>query len=132
MKRLKITVDGTPYDVTVEEVGGEAPAVPQALAAPPAAAPAPSAPPAAASATSAPPAQHGSGAPGEVASPLAGTVLRIDVSVGQAVSAGDPLLHLEAMKMESVIVAPVSGSVKAINVADGASVQEGEVLLTIG
>jgi len=125
MKRLKITVDGTAYDVTFEEVGGAAPAPAAAPVSAPAAAAAPA--PAAA-----PPAPKGSGAAGEVTSPLAGTVLKIKVAVGQAVSAGDPVLVLEAMKMESVISAPTSGSVKSIDVAAGSSVQEGQLLLTIG
>jgi biotin carboxyl carrier protein len=67
-----------------------------------------------------------------VVSPLAGTVLKIEVSVGQTVANGDPVLVLEAMKMESVIVAPTAGTVKSIDVAAGSSVQEGQLLLTIG
>jgi len=59
-------------------------------------------------------------------------VLRVDVSVGQKVAAGDPVLLLEAMKMESVIATPVAGSVTAVNVAAGASVREGQVLVVIG
>lgn len=130
MKRLKITVDGTAYDVTVEEVGEDTPraSTPSPSAAPvsaPVSAPAVSTPPTVAASPG--PAGHG-----QVVSPLAGTVMRFEVALGQAVNAGDPVLFLEAMKMESVIVAPVSGSVKSIDVAAGASVQEGEVLLTIG
>ena len=134
MKRLKITVDGTPYDVTVEEIsdGAAAPA-PAPAPAPVAAAPAaPSPAPAPAPAASAAPAAQGGGAPGEVVSPLAGTVLEVVVSAGQAVNAGDDVLKLEAMKMESMVVAPVAGTVKSVDVAGGDSVQEGQVLLTIG
>lgn len=130
MKRLKITVDGTVYDVTVEEVGGEAPAPAAVPLAAPAAAPAPVRAPTPAPRAAAAP--TGSGAPGEVVCPLAGTVLRVDVSVGQTVAAGDPVVLLEAMKMESVIAAPVGGAVTAVNVAAGASVREGQVLAVIG
>jgi biotin carboxyl carrier protein len=133
MKRLKITVDGTAYDVTVEEVGGAAPVPAAAPAAAPVSAPVAAAAPAAAPApAAAAPAPKGTGAAGEVHSPLAGTVLKIEVAVGQEVATGDPVLVLEAMKMESVISAPTSGSVKSIDVAAGSSVQEGQLLLTIG
>jgi len=134
MKRLRITVDGTAYDVTVEEVGGAATAPAAAPAAAPVSAPAAAAAPAAApaAARAAPAAPMGSGAAGEVPSPLAGTVLKIEVTVGQTVGAGDPVLVLEAMKMESVISSPMAGTVKSIDVAAGSSVQEGQVLMTIG
>ena len=126
MKRLKITVDGTPYDVTVEEIedhpSGSASVQPQARA--------PSATPIVP--VSKPVRRLDAGAAGEVTSPMAGTVIKTVVSVGQNVKAGDPVLHLEAMKMESVLEAPVSGTVKTINVAEGDTVQEGAVLMSIG
>ena len=65
-------------------------------------------------------------------SPLAGTIIRIDVQAGQQVNPGDKLLCLEAMKMNTDIVAPGAGTVQSITVEVGASVQEGQVLLTIG
>jgi biotin carboxyl carrier protein len=124
MKRLKITVDGVPYDVTVEEV--EDAATPRPAATAPAVAPAPPHP-----AQTPSPVPAGT-APGQVASPLAGKVLEVLVSVGAAVNAGDAVLRLEAMKMESMVVAPSSGTVKSVDVGAGDSVQEGQVLVTIG
>ena len=126
MKRLKITVDGVPYDVTVEEI--EDAAEPRPAVTAPAPAPAP-APPSPAQTPSVGPA---GAAPGQVASPLAGKVLEVLVSVGAAVNAGDAVLRLEAMKMESMVVAPSSGTVKSVDVGAGDSVQEGQVLVTIG
>jgi biotin carboxyl carrier protein len=67
-----------------------------------------------------------------VASPLAGTIVSIDVAVGDTVSAGDQVLVLEAMKMNNVVQAPTSGTVTAIAVQPGATVTEGQGLLTIG
>ncbi len=63
---------------------------------------------------------------------MSGTIIRIDVQTGQQVNAGEKLLCLEAMKMNTDIVAPRVGTVQAISVDVGASVQEGQVLLTIG
>ncbi|ARC88431.1 biotin/lipoyl-containing protein [Rhodovulum sp. MB263] len=131
MKRLRITVDGTPYEVTVEEIEtgpGTAPTAapaPRSASAPPR--PAPAAPSVAAAAPSvAAPAQ-----PGAVLSPLAGTTVSVAVAVGQSVVAGEPLMVLEAMKMNTDIRAPQAGTVSAINVAPGATVTEGQVLLVL-
>ena len=66
-----------------------------------------------------------------VASPLPGTILRVNVAVGQAVKAGDVLLVLEAMKMENDITAPGNGVVSAIHVASGATVQTGDALVSL-
>ncbi|MFV0358788.1 DUF2118 domain-containing protein, partial [Tropicimonas sp.] len=68
---------------------------------------------------------------GAVPSPLAGTVVSVDVSVGQKVAAGDTLLVLEAMKMNTSISAPQEGTVAAVNVTPGATVTEGQVLVTL-
>lgn len=126
MRKFRITVEGTAYDVTVEDLDDGAvaavPAAPRPSAASiaPASAPIPAAPVA--------PVAAGAGA---VVSPLAGTVTRLDVAVGQAVTAGQTVLMLEAMKMNTAITASVAGTVSAISVAAGASVSEGQVLLTI-
>lgn len=119
MKNLKITVNGTTYDVQVEETGASsAPVAPAPAAAPApaqAAAPAPSA-----------------GAGTKVESPMPGTVLDIKVANGATVNEGDPVVILEAMKMENEINAPCSGTVTSICVNKGDSVDSGTVLVTIG
>ncbi len=119
MKNLRITVNGTSYDVQVEELGAGAAPAPVA-AAPVAAAPAPVAAPASAT---------GAGEP--VKSPMPGVILDIKVSAGQTVKKGDCLFILEAMKMENEIFAPVDGTIGTIAVAKGQNVDSGTVLTTI-
>ena len=120
MKNLRITVNGTAYDVQVEELSGsEAPAV---AAAPAAAAPAPAAKPAAPA-----------GAAGSIVvkAPMPGTVVNVVVSAGQAVKSGDDLVFIEAMKMETPVKAPQDGTVATIDVAKGEAVDSGKVLVTL-
>jgi biotin carboxyl carrier protein len=62
---------------------------------------------------------------------MPGLVLNILVSPGQAVQKGDPLIILEAMKMENVIKAAGEGHIKAINVLKGAAVEKGQLLLEL-
>jgi len=121
MRRFQVTVNGTAYDVTVEELNAAAPV---ASATP---APAPAAP--VAPAAKAAPAPAG-GTP--VAAPMPGTVNRINVKAGDSVKKGDVLLILEAMKMENDICAPADGKVLALAVGQGDSVNTDQVLLTIG
>lgn len=121
MKNLRITVNGTAYDVQVEELGSSsAPAASPAAA--PVAAPAPAAKPAAPA-----------GAAGSVVvkAPMPGTVVNVVVSAGQAVKAGDDLVFIEAMKMETPVKAPQDGTVATIDVAKGESVDSGKVLVTL-
>lgn len=128
MKRLRITVDGTAYDVTVEVVedtDSGMVALPSSPASPPPPAPALAAPAPAA----APAAPAGAG---DVTSPLAGTIVSIDVAVGDTVNAGDQVLVLEAMKMNNAVQATMSGTVKSIAVQAGATVVEGQALMTLG
>lgn len=129
MKRLRITVEGVAYEVTVEELdaGTVAPAAAAPVATPRPAAAAPAAPAPAAAPVAAP----GEGGPGAVPSPLAGTVVSVEVSVGQAVKTGDTLVVLEAMKMNTTIGALQDGTVTAISVAPGATVTEGQILVTL-
>ncbi len=115
MRKYNLNVNGTAYEVTVEEIQGGA-AAPAPVAAP---APAPAPAPAAA----------GSGEP--VSAPMPGTLLDVKVSVGQAVKSGDVLMILEAMKMENEIMAPKDGTVTSVSATKGASVQSGDVLCTI-
>ena len=63
-------------------------------------------------------------------SPMPGTVLDIKVAEGAAVTAGQVVLILEAMKMENEITAPADGTVASIPVAKGASVNSGDTLMT--
>ena len=119
MKNYTITVNGTVYDVTVEEGTGSAA---------PAAASAPKAAPKAAKPAAAKSAGAGSV---KVNAPMPGKILSVKSSVGQAVKKGDVLLILEAMKMENEVVAPEDGTVASIDVAAGDSVEAGAVLATL-
>ena len=69
---------------------------------------------------------------GSVLAPIPGLVLRLLAKEGDNVNAGDTVLILEAMKMESEIASTATGIIKTINVKEGASVQEGEVLIEVG
>jgi len=71
------------------------------------------------------------GAGGTVKAPMPGLVLRVEVEEGDAVSAGDGLVVLEAMKMENEIKAPVSGKVTAIHVDGGQAVDKGMVMVEV-
>jgi biotin carboxyl carrier protein len=62
---------------------------------------------------------------------MAGTVIEVKVNAGQTVKRGEEVLVLEAMKMESVLVAPIDGRVQNIAVTAGQSVQEGQTLLSL-
>ena len=137
MKKYNITVNGTVYEVEVEEVGagataasapGSFPAVAPASSPAPASDPAPSAPAAAPAPAGA---SAAAGAEGAVTAPMPGTVLDIKVSPGQAVNKGDVLVILEAMKMENEIMAPAAGTVDTIPASKGASVNAGAVLVPL-
>lgn len=122
MKNYTITVNGSVYDVVVEEGAGTgvaAPVAPKAAPAAPKAAPAaaPKAAPAAGSI--------------KVEAGAAGKVFKIEASVGQALKAGDPVVVVEAMKMEIPVVAPADGTVASINVAVGDAVEAGALLATL-
>ena len=128
MKKYNITVNGTSYEVVVEEVSSNG-AVSAPVAAP-VAAPAPAAAPKAApAAKKAAPA----GAQGSVSitAPMPGTILDVKVSVGQSVKKGETVCVLEAMKMENDIPASQDGVVASINVQKGASVGANDVLVTL-
>jgi len=130
MKKFKITVNGTVYEVEVEEVGSgvgrDALGTPQNNNAPingrQNAAPTKTPPPVA---TSVP-----SGAT-SVTAPMPGNILSVNVAVGDTVAEGDVVCVLEAMKMENEIVAPKSGTVASVNVAAGSAVNGGDVLVGI-
>jgi biotin carboxyl carrier protein len=136
IKRLRVTVDGNTYDVTVEmadELPGQYTAAPPPVqsAAPSNPAPRPTpAPPPVASAVPAP-RQPGPATPGDVPSPLAGRVTAVVVTAGQEVKEGDHLLTLEAMKMNTFVFSPKSGKVAEIKTAVGDAVEENQILMSI-
>ncbi len=131
--KYKVTLNGRTYEVEVEagkamlldEYEAIAPAAP-AAAAPVAAAPAAAATPAAPAA----PAVTGAGEP--ITAPMPGTILKVNVSNGQKVTAGTVLCVLEAMKMENEILAPKDGTVTQVVVSKGSTVDTGAPLVVIG
>lgn len=129
MKKYNITVNGTTYEVVVEEADGVASAPVYSAPAAPVATPAPAAAPKAAPA--APKAAPAAAGGTKVSSPMPGTILAIKVSAGQAVKKGDVICVLEAMKMENDIPAPCDGTVASVNVQKGASVNAGDILATL-
>lgn len=116
MRKFRVTVDGTSYEVEVEEIGGAATSTPvQNIA----------------SAPVAPVAKKvsvGNGAP--VKAPMPGNILKVLVSDHSTVKKGQPIVVLEAMKMENDIVADRDGTV-SICVKVGDTVESGAVLATI-
>ena len=135
-----VTLNGKNYEVNVEETEAiieSVTDVPVAVAAPAPVAVAPVAAPAAAPApvaeapAAAPAAPVVAGEGEKVLAPMPGNILGVNVSVGQAVKAGDVLFILEAMKMENEIVAPTDGTVKQILVQKGNTVDTDDVLAVI-
>lgn len=116
MKRYNITVNGTSYDVVVEEADASG------VTAPAPAAPAPKA------AAPAPAVVTGGT---NVEAPMPGVILDVKVNVGDTVSEGQALFVLEAMKMENDVNAPCAGTVASINVSKQANVETGTVLAVI-
>lgn len=110
MKTYKVNVNGTVYEVTVEEMNeneiksapAQAPAAPKAV-----------------------------GAGETISVPMPGTILSVKVKAGDTVKKGQVLAILEAMKMENEIMAPADGTVTSVSVAEGAAVKTGDVLCTI-
>ena len=123
MKNYRITVNGTSYDVSVEELSGGAAPVAAPVAAAPVAAPA--------AAPAAPaPAAGGAGSV-KGSSPMPGKILAVKANVGDSVKKGQVILILEAMKMENEVVAPEDGTIASIDVTVGASVESGDTLATL-
>lgn len=120
LRKFKIKVDGQEYQVEMEEIGAVAAPAPVAPVVAPAAPAAPAAPVAATPA--------GADA---MPSPMPGNILRILVNVGDTVTENQPLMILEAMKMENEIVAAKAGVVAGIHVKEGQVVNPGDALITI-
>ena len=115
MKSYTITVNGTAYEVTVEENGANGATTSAPVATPKKAAP------------------KASGKQGNVKinSPMPGKILSIKLNAGATVKKGDVIMLLEAMKMENEIVASEDGVIASINVAVGNEVEAGDVLATL-
>lgn len=118
MKTYKITVNGTAYDVVVEEVTNGEDSAPKAPAAKPAV-PAPA------------PVKKAVAAGTPITAPMPGKILDVKVSAGASVKRGQVVVVLEAMKMENEIVAPEDGVVADVAVSVGASVEAGDVLVSL-
>ena len=118
MKSYTITVNGNVYDVTVEETG-YAPSAPiTPVAAAPQAAPKAAAP------------ASGAGSI-KIEAGAAGKVFKVEAKPGTAVKAGDAIVVLEVMKMETPVVAPKDGVVATIDCSEGQAVEAGALLATM-
>ena len=126
LRKFKIAIDGMEYMVEMEEIGGvpqpvqtvQAPVAVAAVAAPTEQPAAPAAPVSAASGDA-------------MTAPMPGTILKVLVNIGDEVKENQPLMILEAMKMENEVVANHAGKVAGIHVNQGQVVNAGDALITI-
>jgi len=128
MKKYTITVNGTAYDVEVEDAGSVASA-PRAAAPAPKAAPAPAPKAAPAPAPAAAPAAPVAAGANTLEAPMPGKILEVRVKVGDAVKNGDVLVILEAMKMQNELMAGADGTVSDIRVSAGSTVNTGDLIM---
>lgn len=132
MRKFMINVNGKSYEVEVEEVKDGMTAAPVAAPAPRAAAPAQAAPKAAPAPAPAPKAAPSVPAGAStVTAPMPGTILSINVKVGDTVKKGTVLCILEAMKMENEIMAGGDATVASVAITQGDSVNTGQVLFAL-
>ena len=120
VESYRVSVNGTQYDVVVGPGDADISQITPVTAAPAAAA--------TPAATAAPPGTGGT----EIRAPLAGSVIDILVAVGDQVSDGDPVMIVEAMKMETEIRANASGKIQSIAIKKGDAIQSDQSLMTIG
>lgn len=114
MKNYRVNVNGTEYEVAIEEIAASE--VKKTAPATPPSAPKENAP---------------AGAGEKITAPMPGNILSVNVTAGQTVQSGDILMILEAMKMENEIMAPKAGTVTSVVVSKGTSVATGDLLCTI-
>ncbi|MBQ3934983.1 MAG: biotin/lipoyl-binding protein [Clostridia bacterium] len=124
MKKYIVTVNGTKYEVAVEE------ADPNAVYTPAKTEPAKAEPAKPEPAKEAPKPVSGDGE--AIVCPMPGTIVKLPVKAGQEVKKGDLLCVFEAMKMENEILAPRDGVVKSVALNEGASVSSGDTVLVLG
>jgi biotin carboxyl carrier protein len=125
-EKATVVVDGTEYAVDLLQLGRRK-VTADAVRPAPAAAAAPVATPVAAPPRTAP-ASRGEGG---IVAPMPGLVLAIKTREGEAVTAGQTLLVMEAMKMENAVTAPYAGTVSRIYVREGDSIAEGDLLVEV-
>ena len=128
MRNFLVNINGTSYEVAVEEIDGKAaPAAPAPAAAPKAAAaPAPAAAPAAPARK---PAASVNGT--KIICPMPGTIVAVNFQEGDTVKAGQAIFSLEDMKMESDITAHVDGVIRNLTVRKGDAAEAGSLLCSI-
>jgi biotin carboxyl carrier protein len=123
-QRADVTVNGTNYQVEMEQASAATAAIPTTASITiPAASPA---------APAANPAAKPAGEGKAVESPIPGVIVEVSVKVGDVVKAGQKVAVIEAMKMENEIQAPEAGTVTAVIVNKGDSVLEGDPIVKIG
>lgn len=131
MKKYNITVNGTVYEVEVEEVTADIPAAAPVKKAVPAVTPVSVPQKTEKAAAAAIPVTAGAAGNIKINSPMPGNILKVNVTAGQQVKKSETLCLLEAMKMENEIVAPSDGVVVSVNTRQGTTVQTGELLFTL-
>jgi biotin carboxyl carrier protein len=129
MKMFRVIVNGNEYEVGIEELHGKNIAQSVEVIS----APSPQLDKPKVTQKSEPAKPVGNNGSGEtIVAPMPGTILRVEVGIGDTVAKGDTLMILEAMKMENEILAPDNGVVKQLNVGQGASVNPGDILVVLG
>lgn len=132
-EKATVVVDGKEYAIDLLQLGRRAIAPEAVRAAAPAAAtgaaaPRPAAPSPGPAASRPSPAARGEGG---IVAPMPGLVLAIKTKEGDSVAAGQPLLVMEAMKMENPVTSPYAGTVAKIYVREGDSISEGDLLVEV-
>jgi biotin carboxyl carrier protein len=126
-KTFRITVDGRPYTVSVDDIDtAEAQSAPAPIATPTASTPASPQPK-----PSPAPAPVAAAGPGTIISPIGGMVRSIEVEVGATVTVGETVAIIEVMKMKTEVKSTIAGKVTAISARLNQSVETGEAIMTL-